>query len=75
MFFAPAVVTARSISIQVEMAAYQFMTNFQTATVPQIVKRYAQGDYVGSKNLLLEMAKYSFFLMLLSSPFKTIKSG
>ncbi len=65
MFFAPAVVAARSISIQVEMAAYQFMTNFQTATVPQIVKRYAQKDYEGSKVLLLNMTKYSFYLMLL----------
>ena len=65
MFFAPAVVAARSISIQVEMAAYQFMTNFQTATVPQIVKRYAQKDYEGSKLLLLNMTKYSFYLMLL----------
>lgn len=65
MFFTPAVVTARSISIQVEMAAYQFMTNFQTATVPQIVKRYAQKDYLGSKELLLNMTKYSFYLMLL----------
>ena len=65
VFFAPAVVAARSISIQVEMSAYQFMTNFQTATVPQIVKRYAQHDYEGSKALLLEMTKYSFFLMLL----------
>ena len=65
MFFTPAVVTARSISIQVEMAAYHFMTNFQTATVPQIVKRYAQKDYSGSKELLLNMTKYSFYLMLL----------
>ena len=65
MFFAPAVVAARSISIQVEMAAYHFMTNFQTATVPQIVKRYAQHDYSSSKALLLGMTKYSFYLMLL----------
>ena len=65
MFFAPAVVAARSISIQVEMSAYNFMTNFQTATVPQIVKRYAQKDYTGSKVLLLDMTKYSFYLMLL----------
>ena len=65
MFFAPSVVAARSISIQVEMAAYQFMVNFQTATVPQIVKRYAQKDYEGSKVLLLDMTKYSFYLMLL----------
>ena len=65
MFFSPAIVAARSISIRVEMAAYQFMSNFQTATVPQIVKRYAQGDFKGSKSLLLEMTKYSFYLMLL----------
>lgn len=65
MFFAPAVVTARTISIQVEMAAYQFVTNFQTAAVPQIVKRYAVKDYEGSKRLLLDMTKYSFYLMLL----------
>lgn len=65
MFFSPAVVAARSISIQVEMAAFHFVTNFQTAAVPQIVKRYAQNDYEGSKLLLLEMMKYSFCLMLL----------
>jgi len=65
MFFSPAVVTARSISLQVEATAYHFMTNFQTATVPQIVKMYAQRDYNGSKKLLLEMTKYSFYLMLL----------
>lgn len=65
MFFSPAIVAARSISIQVEMAASQFVTNFQTAAVPQIVKRYAQGDNKGSKTLLLEMTKFSFFLMLL----------
>ena len=65
MFFTPAVVAARSISIQVEMAAYQFVTNFQAATVPQIVKRYAQNDYTGSKRLVLSMTRYSFFLMLL----------
>lgn len=65
MFFTPAVVAARSLSIQVEMAAYHFVTNFQTATVPQIVKRYAQDDFDGSKSLLLNMTKYSFYLMLL----------
>ena len=65
MFFSPAVVAARSISLQVDMAAYQFVTNFQTAALPQIVKRYAIKDYNGSKRLLLDMAKYSFYLMLL----------
>lgn len=65
MFFAPAVVAARSISIQVNMAVHQFVSNFQTAAVPQIVKRYAAQDYDGSKHLLLDTAKYSFYLMMM----------
>lgn len=65
MFFSPAIVTARSITIQVYMAANHFVDNFQTAANPQIVKRYAAKDYDGSKKLLLQMTKYSFYLMLL----------
>lgn len=65
MFFSPSIVTARSISIQVNMAVNQFLTNFQTAATPQIVKKYAASDYVGSKRLLLNTAKYSYYLMLL----------
>lgn len=65
MFFAPAVVAARSITIQVNMTINQFVSNFQTAAVPQIVKRYASEDFDGSKHLLLETAKFSYFLMLI----------
>ena len=67
MFFSPAVVTARSISLQVNMAANQLVSNFQTAANPQIVKRYAAKDYEGSKQLLLETTKFSYYLMLLLS--------
>lgn len=65
IFFGPAVVTARAISIQVSMAASQFVNNFRMAVNPQIVKRYAMEDYNGSKKLLLESTKYSFYLMYL----------
>ena len=65
MFFAPAVVAARAISIQVNMAANQFVTNFQTAANPQIVKLYAAKDYEGSKQLLLQTTRLSFYLMFL----------
>ena len=65
MFFAPAVVAARSISLQVNGVAHQFVTNFQTAANPQIVKLYAAGDYDGSKQLLLNVTKYSYYLMLI----------
>lgn len=65
MFFNPAVVAARAISIQVNMAANQFINNFRTAVNPQIVKRYASKDYEGSKILLLSSTKYSFYMMLI----------
>lgn len=65
LFFAPAVVTARSISLQVNNVANQFVQNFRTAANPQIVKRYASGDFEGSKRLLLESTKFSYYLMLL----------
>lgn len=63
MFFTPSVVAARSISIQVNMAANQFVSNFRTAVNPQIVKRYAANDREGSKQLLLASTKYSYYLM------------
>ena len=67
MFFSPAVVAARAISLQVNSAANSFVSNFQTAANPQIVKRYAAKDYEGSKQLLLQTTKFSFYLMLLLS--------
>jgi O-antigen/teichoic acid export membrane protein len=65
MFFGPAVVAARTISEQVNMATNQFVQNFRIAANPQIVKKYAAEDYLGSKQLLLNSTKFSFFLMLL----------
>ena len=67
MFFSPAVVAARAISLQVNTAANQFVANFQTAANPQIVKRFAAKDYEGSKLLLLQTTKFSFYLMLFLS--------
>jgi len=67
MFFSPAVVAARAISLQVESYASQFMSNFRTAANPQIVKKYSAGDYDGSKHLLLESTKYCFYLLLMLS--------
>ena len=65
LFFAPAVVTARSISLQVNNVATQFVGNFRTAANPQIIKRYAAGDLEGSKSLLLESTRFSYYLMLI----------
>ena len=65
MFFEPAVVAARSISIQVNMAASQFVDNFRTAANPQIVKKLAAGNLIGSKRLLLASTKYSYYMMFI----------
>lgn len=67
MFFGPKLVAARAISLQVNMAANQFVNNFKLAADPQIVKLYASGDIDVSKRLAMNTAKYSFFLMLLLS--------
>ena len=64
MFFGPKLVAARAISLQVNMAANQFVNNFKLAADPQIVKYYAAGDVGTSKRLTLNTAKFSFFLML-----------
>lgn len=64
VFFSPAVVAARAIANQVNMATNQFVQNFRTAVNPQIVKRYAAEDYQGSKDLLLSSTKYSYYMML-----------
>lgn len=65
MFFSPAIVAARAISLQVNMAANQFVSNFRQAANPQIVKKYAAGDYEGSVHLLLSSTKFSYYMMYL----------
>ncbi len=67
MFFAPAVVSARAISLQVNSAANQLVNNFRTAVNPQIVKLYAARKYDESKSLLLFSTKVSYYLMLIIS--------
>ena len=64
MFFSPAIVASRAISLQVNGAVGQFVGNFRTAVNPQITKRWAAGDEQGSKILVLESAKFCYYLVL-----------
>lgn len=64
-FFSPAAVAAKAIAGQVNMAANSFVGNFRTAVNPQIVKQYAANNQDGSRTLLLESTKISYFLMLM----------
>lgn len=65
MFFTPAVVAARAVSLTVNGSVNSLVGNFRAAMNPQIVKQYAAGNYDVSKNLLLNSTKFSFFLLLI----------
>jgi O-antigen/teichoic acid export membrane protein len=65
MFFGPAVVAARVISLQVNSLMVTFANNFRTAVNPQIVKKYAEGNLSGSESLVTTSTKYTYYLMLL----------
>lgn len=67
LFFGPSVNAARSVSIQVKSAVSNFSTNIRTATNPQIVKYFAEGNIGGMTNLLNITIKTSFLLILLIS--------
>lgn len=70
MFFSPAMVTLRSLAMKVNGVINQFVASFRTAVDPQIVKKYASGDYTGSRKLALEAAKFTFYLtMIIVVPF------
>lgn len=67
VFFGPVVNAARGIAQQVQGTIQIFITNFQTALNPQIIKDYAKQDF-GQMHLLMERSsRFSFFLMLFLS--------
>lgn len=63
IFFGVTVNAALGIAHQVNAAIYQFVSNFQTAFNPQIVKSYAAGDKQYFFNLILNTSRYSFYLL------------
>lgn len=64
LFFSPAVVAARALSLQVDGAITHFVNSFKSASNPQIVKRYAAGDIKGSQMLTLQTSNLAYYLML-----------
>ena len=63
VFFGVAVNAAMGIANQINSAIYSFVSNFQTAFNPQIVKSYAAGDWEYFINLILNTSRYSFILL------------
>ncbi len=67
IFFGPVVNAARGIAYQINGAVNSFVTNFQMAINPQIVKSYAANDKEYMHKLIYRGAKYSYYLLFLLS--------
>ena len=63
MFTNVTVNAAMGIANQVNNAMYSFVSNFQTAFKPQLVKSYAAGEKEEFNNLIIRSAKFSFYLL------------
>ena len=64
-FFGPAVNAARGIAFQVSGTIQNFVSNFQTAAGPQIVKTHVAGEIAQERALILKTCRLSFFLLMI----------
>jgi O-antigen/teichoic acid export membrane protein len=64
-FFGVLINAANGVSQQVYTAIYQFVSSFQTAYSPYLMKTYAKGDFESLKKLIIFFSKFSVFLYLL----------
>lgn len=65
IFFGPVANAAQGIANQVRGAVNNFVSNFQLAVSPQIVKSYASGEKDYLNSLIFGTAKFSFYLLFL----------
>src|SRR5690554_3152106 len=65
LFFGTVVNAAYGLTLQVQGAVNQFVTNFQKAVNPQIIKTYSEGNLERMHNLIIQSSKFSFLLMFL----------
>lgn len=63
MFFGPVVNAARGIAMQVQSAVNSFVSNFQMAVNPQIIKSYAADEKEYMSSLVIRSSKFSFYLL------------
>ena len=65
IFFGTIVNAAQGVSNQVNGAVQSFVFNFQTAVNPQIIKSYAADNKEYMTNLIIQSAKFSFYLLFI----------
>jgi O-antigen/teichoic acid export membrane protein len=66
-FFGPVINAARGIADQVNGAVSRFVTNFQVALNPQIIKTYANHDWTETMKLVYRGTRFSFYMLLILS--------
>ena len=67
IFGGPIINAANGIANNVSNIVLGFVSNFTMAFNPQIVKRYASGEYNSLYGLIVSSAKYSYYLMYVIS--------
>lgn len=67
LFFGPTINASRAVANQVLHAVEGFVNNFITALRPQITQSYAAGNFQYMVGLVMQGAKFSYFLFLLLS--------
>jgi len=65
IYWGVAINAAMGIAMQVSNVVYGFVSNFQTAFNPQIVKLYASGESEGYIKLMFRSSKFSYYLLFL----------
>lgn len=65
LFFGTTINAARGIAFQVQNAVVQFVSNFQLAINPQIVKSYASSDLKQMHKLIFKGSLFSFIILLI----------
>ncbi|WP_035668046.1 lipopolysaccharide biosynthesis protein [Flavobacterium sp. 83] len=65
LFFGTVLNAAYGISMQVQTTVQGFVSNFQMAINPQIIKQYAAGNRQQCLKLIFQSAKFSYFLMFI----------
>ena len=63
VFFGPVVNAARGIAEQVNGAVSKFVSNFQVALNPQIIKTYAAEDWEETMRLVYRGTRFSYYLV------------
>lgn len=67
IFYGVTVNAAVGVANQVSSHVYQFISNFQTAFHPQIIKTYAASEMEAFHKLICQSSKFSFFMMFVLS--------